>query len=98
MLSEYEVERAPTIEASLASSAGLGKTKRRVCGSQQLSVESLNASLVSINLDGTEVRILLVIDHLFSYSVILSLIDFVCFFLLKTIMTQLRLAEIRGCF
>ena len=55
MLSEYEVERAPTIEASLASTPGLSKTKRRVCGSQQLSIESLNASLVSINLDGTEV-------------------------------------------
>ncbi|XP_067949778.1 ATP-binding cassette sub-family C member 4-like [Watersipora subatra] len=56
MLAEYEVERAPTIEASLASTAGLSKTKRRVCGSQQLSMESLNASLVSINLDGTETK------------------------------------------
>lgn len=55
MLSEYEVERAPTIEASLASSAGLSKTKRRVCGSAQLSVESLTSSLVSVHLDGTEV-------------------------------------------
>ena len=60
MLSEYEVERAPTIEASLASTPGLSKTKRRVCGSQQLSIESLNASLVSINLDGTEVSFSLI--------------------------------------
>lgn len=56
MLSEYEVERAPTIEASLAATPGLSKTKRRVCGSQQLSIESLNASLVSINLDQTEAK------------------------------------------
>ena len=56
MLSEYEVERAPTIEASLASTPGLSKTKRRVCGSQQLSAESLNTSLVSIQLDSTEVQ------------------------------------------
>jgi len=55
MLSEYEVERAPTIEASLASTPGLSKTKRRACGSQQLSIESLTTSLVSVNMDGTEV-------------------------------------------
>lgn len=56
MLSEFEVERAPTIEASLASTPGLSKTKRRVCGSQQLSAESLNTSLVSIQLDSTEAK------------------------------------------
>ena len=67
MLSEYEVERAPTIEASLASTPGLSKTKRRVCGSQQLSIESLNASLVSINLDGTEVS-LCSIDFVYSQT------------------------------
>lgn len=54
LLSEFEVERTPTIEATLAATAELSKTKRHPFGSVQLSAESLNASLANVHVEHVE--------------------------------------------